>query len=182
MMAASQRATGHEPAKQNRRDDFLTVDITRRAGGWDELLSDDLLIRAARAAYAGTRAEGPAEISVLLSDDAEIRTLNKTWRGKDKPTNVLSFPLGDHAGGGDAPLGDIVLAYETVSREAAERGLDLGHHAAHLVVHGMLHILGYDHGNDEDADHMEGLEVRILATLGIPNPYGVLEPAHGKAS
>lgn len=117
------------------------------------------------------RVTGVAELSIVLTDDAEQRQLNKEWRGIDKPTNVLSFPqiqpFGDVAG----ILGDIVLARETLEREAEELQKPFTHHFTHLVVHGFLHILGYDHIEEGDAVQMEGLETKILETLGIPDPY-----------
>jgi probable rRNA maturation factor len=104
------------------------------------------------------------EISVVLADDAFVRELNRTYRGKDKPTNVLSFPSDEH-------LGDIVLAFETVASEAAQQGKSFKAHAQHLLVHGTLHLLGYDHEQEAQAEEMEGLEVKILKKLGVANPY-----------
>ena len=120
------------------------------------------------------------EVSVKLSDDAEVQQLNAAYRGKDKPTNVLSFPMvqqdlieainiGDD---GETLLGDIILAHETCAREAAERGISLADHATHLIVHGTLHLVGHDHENDAEADTMEALETRALETLGLADPYG----------
>jgi probable rRNA maturation factor len=124
---------------------------------------------AAEAVDAGV---GEAELAVMLTDDSGIRTLNKNWRGIDKPTNVLSFPALKPEGArkpGDAPpmLGDIAIAYETMRREAEP----FDHHLSHLAVHGFLHLVGYDHENDRDAEEMESLETEILAQLGIPDPY-----------
>jgi probable rRNA maturation factor len=110
-----------------------------------------------------------AEIAVVLTDDSEIRALNRTWRNQDKPTNVLSFPA--PAGAGNAHLGDIVIAYETVAREATEQDKPVAHHLAHLAVHGYLHLVGYDHENDGEAEKMERLEAAILQRLGISDPY-----------
>jgi len=118
--------------------------------------------------------------SVLFTLDAAVRDLNRQWRGKDKPTNVLSFPmlertqLIDIAGEGPPEmLGDIALALETCRREAEDRGIALHHHAAHLVVHGLLHLAGHDHENSAaEADAMEALETKALALMGIDNPYG----------
>ncbi len=120
---------------------------------------------------AGAQLSGPAELSILLTNDAESRDLNREWRGQDKPTNVLSFPQIEPFGRVQGILGDIVLARETLEREALELGLPFDHHFVHLIVHGVLHILGYDHLEDEEALRMEGLETRILAGLGIDNPY-----------
>jgi probable rRNA maturation factor len=127
---------------------------------------------AAEIADAGT---GDAELAVMLTDDGGIRTLNCNWRGIDKPTNVLSFPALQPSG--DTPddlprmLGDIAIAYETTRREADEEAKPFEHHLSHLAVHGFLHLIGYDHENDDDAEAMEALERDILAQLGIPDPY-----------
>jgi probable rRNA maturation factor len=119
---------------------------------------------------------GEAEISVLLTDDVGICSLNSQWRGIDKPTNVLSFPAVPMAGAGgpqDAPrvLGDIAIAYETTRKEAQDEQKPFKHHLSHLAVHGFLHLIGYDHEKDDDAEAMEALEQEILAQLGIPDPY-----------
>lgn len=116
----------------------------------------------------------PIEISILLTDDATVQDLNRTWRGKDKPTNVLSFPAPPqplHAGAAQ-PLGDVVLAYDTMLRESAAQSKPLHHHLAHLLVHGTLHLLGQDHETGEsEAEAMEALEIAALHSLGIPDPY-----------
>ena len=117
--------------------------------------------------------------SLLFTSDEEVHTLNREWRDRDKPTNVLSFPmltreelLNSAPDGPPIMLGDLALAYETCTREAEEKSVPLDHHAAHLIVHGLLHLGGYDHETgEEDADKMEALEVRILAKLGIADPY-----------
>lgn len=114
---------------------------------------------------------GVAELSIVLTDDAEQRQLNHQWRGIDKPTNVLSFPQIEPFAPVVGLLGDITLARETLEREAAELGKDFADHFTHLVVHGFLHILGYDHLNEEEALVMEGLETQILQSLGIADPY-----------
>lgn len=114
---------------------------------------------------------GIAELSVVLMDDAEQQVLNKQWRNIDKPTNVLSFPQIDPFAPVLGILGDITLARETLEREAVEQGVSFTDHFTHLVVHGFLHILGYDHIDEQDALVMEGLETQILATLGIADPY-----------
>jgi probable rRNA maturation factor len=119
---------------------------------------------------------GDAEVAVMLTDDAGIRTLNNNWRGIDKPTNVLSFPALQPTGpaGEDDPprmLGDIAIAYQTVRREADEALRPFTHHLSHLSVHGFLHLVGYDHETDDEAEEMEALETEILAQLGIPDPY-----------
>lgn len=115
--------------------------------------------------------EGPVELSVLLTNDMEQQVLNKTWRGKDAPTNVLSFPQIEPFEPLDGMMGDISLALETVRREALAEDKPFDHHFMHLVVHGFLHLLGYDHITEEEAAVMEGLETRILARLGIADPY-----------
>jgi probable rRNA maturation factor len=121
-----------------------------------------------------------AELAVMLTDDGGIRTLNKNWRGLDKPTNVLSFPalqLTTERSSQDAPrmLGDIAIAYETTRREADDEQKRFDHHLSHLAIHGFLHLIGYDHEKDQDAETMETLEREILAQLGIPDPYAERE-------
>ena len=133
--------------------------------------------RAALAALATARAEPPVELAILLSEDGEVRRLNRRWRGKDKPTNVLSFPSGASGPDGRTFLGDVVLAFETLAREAAGFERPLTDHLSHLVVHGVLHLMGYDHEKPAEARRMEGLEVRVLAGLGIPDPYAALAPS-----
>ena len=154
---------------------------------WDSSTDWSLLVRrAAESALAESAfprlAKGarPVEISVRLTGDEEVRALNSEWRGKDKPTNVLSFPMTEADelanAGGEGPelmLGDIVLARGVCEREAAEKAVPVETHATHLLVHGTLHLLGYDHLDDEEAADMEGREVRALARLGIGDPYEV---------
>jgi probable rRNA maturation factor len=123
---------------------------------------------------------GDAELAIMLTDDAGIRTLNANWRGIDKPTNVLSFPALQPTGtpsAGDAPrmLGDIAIAYETTRSEADDEQKPFEHHLTHLTIHGFLHLIGYDHETDEEAGEMENLERKILAQLGIPDPYAPQE-------
>jgi probable rRNA maturation factor len=139
--------------------------------------AEAIVHRAIEAAAAYVDADtGDAELAVMLTDDSGIRTLNKNWRGQDKPTNVLSFPAlqptGKHAPD-DAPrmLGDIAIAYETTRREADDEQKPFDHHLSHLAVHGFLHLVGYDHEKDGDAEAMEALEREILEVLGIPDPY-----------
>jgi probable rRNA maturation factor len=124
---------------------------------------------------------GEAELAVMLTDDAGIRTLNSNWRGVDKPTNVLSFPALQPTGRNgpdDAPrmLGDIAIAYQTTRKEANDEQKPFDHHLSHLAVHGFLHLIGYDHEKNDDAETMETLEAEILAQLGIPDPYADRDP------
>lgn len=121
---------------------------------------------------AGADGEG-YEISIVLADDAFVRELNRNWRKIDKPTNVLSFPSDDTECQGPRLLGDVVLAYETVAREALASGTPILDHAAHLIIHGTLHLLGFDHENEQEAGEMEALETRLLARLGIADPYAI---------
>lgn len=142
----------------------------------------DLAGRAAEAAstVAPELANPRLSASLLFADDAEVQTLNRQWRAKDKPTNVLSFPMLERpvllALTDDGPpelLGDLALALETCALEATEKGLPLHHHAAHLIVHGLLHLAGHDHETSSaDADAMEALEIKALALLDIADPYG----------
>jgi probable rRNA maturation factor len=167
-----------------------TIAVILHDAAWQDDCAD--LEARARAAVATTlrhlNIDHPLEVSLLLTDDAEQRVLNRQWRGKDKPTNVLSFPNMDDDTWQAAPgrpqlLGDVVLARETVTREAAEQGKPFAHHALHLVVHGTLHLLGYDHEGAAEAAEMEGLERAILARLGIADPYAgetpLAEAGHG---
>ncbi|TGQ65030.1 MAG: rRNA maturation RNase YbeY [Mesorhizobium sp.] len=152
----------------------VDIDISVEAGDWsDEPTLARLVDRAVSATFAETGVAGHSELSVVFSDDAHIRTLNAGWRGKDKPTNVLSFPAFPSAKGGPLPpmLGDIVLAAETVAREAALEDKPLGNHISHLVIHGLLHLLGHDHETDAEAEEMEAIERAALARLAIPDPY-----------
>ena len=130
----------------------------------------------AAAAEFVTADVGESELAVMLTDDEGIRTLNRNWRGIDKPTNVLSFPALQPQGArkpGDAPrmLGDIAIAYDTTRREADEEQKRFDHHLSHLAVHGFLHLIGHDHEQDREAETMESLEREILSQLGIPDPY-----------
>jgi probable rRNA maturation factor len=143
------------------------IDIQTRSPLWEaQPLAGETVRAAIAAAAALTAAAG--EVSILLTDDAGIRALNKQWRGIDKPTNVLSFPA---AKPGGPVLGDIVMAYETLARECGEEDREFPHHLAHLTVHGFLHLIGYDHETDSQADDMEGLESRIMTRLNLPDPY-----------
>ncbi|MCR9257887.1 MAG: rRNA maturation RNase YbeY [Alphaproteobacteria bacterium] len=157
----------------------VLTEVVVEGGGWAEALPDLEAISAA-AADALT-AENPPDLKagtivLLFTDDEAVRRLNHDFRDQDKPTNVLSFPAdpGDLAylpEGEVLPLGDIALAFETCRGEAARDGKSLKDHVTHLVVHGMLHIFGYDHLDDGSASEMEGLEIRVLARLGVDDPY-----------
>lgn len=156
----------------------LEVDIEEP---WPPSDWEALARRAASAASAEARelANERLSASVLLTSDSEVHGLNRDWRDRNKPTNVLSFPmlardvlLNLASDGPPVLLGDVALAYETCAREADERGIPLADHAAHLIVHGLLHLAGYDHElSDEDAAAMETLETKALARMGIPDPY-----------
>ena len=132
----------------------------------------------ARAAQMTDADVAGGTLAVLLTGDAAIRKLNAQWRGLDKATNVLSFPAPRSKAPAPVPLGDIAIARETTAREAADEGKPFGDHLAHLAVHGFLHLLGYDHESDAQAETMEQLERAVLASLGVPDPY----PAHASAS
>lgn len=157
----------------------LDIDVVHDGGDWTSLADADGRIRAAAAALAAELELSSGEICVALSSDTQVAELNATYRGKPAPTNVLSFPAVALVPVDGEPrfLGDVVLALETMQREAADLGIPLAHHLQHLAVHGMLHLLGYDHHTDEEAEAMESLEVRILARLGIPDPYAAAEGA-----
>jgi probable rRNA maturation factor len=139
--------------------------------------AEAVIQRAIAAAAEAVDADvGDAELAVMLTDDSGIRTLNGNWRGIDKPTNVLSFPALQPTAPsrpGDAPrmLGDIAIAYETMRQEADDEQKPFDHHLSHLAVHGFLHLIGYDHETEGEAEAMEALEQEILAQLGIPDPY-----------
>lgn len=153
---------------------MIALDIIIEAGEWSRIPDVEALAqRAADAAVAvAEETHKDFEVSVMLADDARIRELNRDFRGKDKPTNVLSFPAPEQSGPtGSRHLGDLALAYGTLVREAEEESKELAHHFAHLIVHGILHLLGYDHETDEEAEVMETLEVKALANLGIADPY-----------
>jgi probable rRNA maturation factor len=154
----------------------LQVEISREAEGWPEHL-DARAVEALRAALKLSKAKvtGAAEVSLILTSDAEQRILNRDWRGIDKPTNVLSFPQIEPFGAVSGLLGDIILARETLEKEAAEQGVSFDDHFTHLVVHGFLHLLGYDHVKDDEALAMEGLETQILASLGVADPYAEID-------
>jgi len=151
-----------------------------KALDWEARAGDAVAAALALTPYASLADAAPmVEVAIRLTDDAEVHALNRDFRGKDKPTNVLSFPqvqpdlleTMSNSDDGEILLGDIVLARETCAREAEEKGISLENHATHLIVHGMLHLVGYDHMDDASAAAMEAMEVKALASLGIANPY-----------
>ncbi|MCK9914140.1 rRNA maturation RNase YbeY [Microbacteriaceae bacterium K1510] len=151
------------------------IDFDVQSPLWEQLPGAEDTVRAAIAAAAAFE-PAAGEMSVILTDDAAIQALNRDWRKIDKPTNVLSFPGSTpKIAGVPALLGDVIVAYETLAREADEEEKPVLHHLAHLVVHGYLHLLGYDHETDSEADAMEGLERQILARLNIADPYRARE-------
>ncbi len=171
------------PEGSSRRNP-VAVDIRVASDGWRKALPNvaAALRRAARAALKDEIAPRETGLSILLTDDAEMRKLNAGWRAKDRPTNVLSFPAEAAVDPRNPPdyLGDIALGLATCRREAAEQGKSLADHVVHLTVHGVLHLIGYDHMNEEEANAMEPREVAILAGLGIADPYAAPGPARAK--
>lgn len=159
----------------------LVPDIERDSPLWDAAPGAEAVVEralAAAAAGCGCTLVAGAELSVMLTDDARMREINREWRAQDKPTNVLSFPAVPAAAVGRAPfLGDIAIAFETVQREADEEAKGFDAHLAHLAVHGFLHLVGFDHQTDAEAEEMEGREVAILQSLGIADPYADTELA-----
>jgi probable rRNA maturation factor len=151
------------------------IDVEIEDPAWTAALAEvQALVRAAaEAALRVAEQDPPPEgehlgLVVLLTDDATVRDLNARFRGKDAATNVLSFPAAENPEG---HLGDVALAYGVCAREAVDQGKPLGHHLQHLVAHGVLHLLGYDHMSDDEAEAMEGLERVVLAGIGVPDPY-----------
>lgn len=154
----------------------IAIDLLVEAEGWPPRRTLSRLVRRAipaAAARAGRALAEGSEVAVIFADDARVRVLNRKFRKKDKPTNVLSFPGQPAAAGRFGPLlGDIVLARETIEGEALAGHLTLADHLTHLIVHGFLHLLGYDHEHDAEAADMERLETVILGDLGVADPYG----------
>jgi probable rRNA maturation factor len=164
-------------AKSARRATAPDVDIEIESPLWQSEPGAAATVRAAIAA-AAARAPSSGEVSVLLADDVAVKALNRDWRGIDKPTNVLSFPApAPKATGVPALLGDIAVAFEVLEREAREEKKPFLHHLAHLAVHGYLHLIGYDHQTDSEAEAMEALEREILADMRIPDPYSTADAA-----
>lgn len=148
----------------------LSVDILIESPLWTVEPGSEAVLQRAVAAAAGEASSAGSEVAIVLTDDSGIQGLNRKWRGRDEPTNVLSFPAHPASAAG-RHLGDIVLAFETLAREAKAQDKPFAHHLAHLAVHGYLHLVGYDHGTDREAEAMERFETRILKGLGIPDPY-----------
>ncbi len=148
------------------------IDIQTQSPLWNAQPLAEQTVRDAIAAAASALSTADSEVSIVLTDDSAIAVLNRDWRGIDKPTNVLSFPASGHKGSENSRfLGDIVIAYETLVRECDDEHRKFLHHLAHLAVHGFLHLVGYDHATDAQAEEMEGLESKIMTRLSMPDPY-----------
>jgi probable rRNA maturation factor len=178
--ARSARGARSGPGSRRPAAAAPTIDIIVGSPRWKAQRGCKAILLRAVCAAAAMAATRRGELAIVLTDDSTIRALNREWRGKDAPTNVLSFPA---AGGraaaaqvgksrGAPPLlGDIVIAYQTTAREARAGKLPFRHHLAHLAVHGFLHLMGHDHETDTEAEAMEALEIAVLARLDIPDPY-----------
>lgn len=189
MPSRSEKTATPDPEPEPATYGWLTVDIVQDNADWSRY--DDAAFAAIDAALRALASHStfavrvPGQVCIALSGDAAVRRLNATYRGKDKPTNVLSFPAGDDAQEPGSPtviLGDVIIALETVLAEAAELEIPALSHLQHLTIHGVLHLAGFDHETEADAAVMEALETEILAGLGVPNPYNsgfVLEAAAG---
>jgi probable rRNA maturation factor len=179
----SQRPARRQQARRRRR--LPAIDVMVASVLWKSRHNAKALVQRAIATAASAVSTAGCEVAIVLTDDSAIRTLNRNWRQKNAATNVLSFPVRENlprplpraekqrAKIGSVPrlLGDIVIAYETTEREARAERKPFAHHLTHLAVHGFLHLVGYDHVADEEAEAMEGLETAILARLGVPDPY-----------
>jgi probable rRNA maturation factor len=162
------------------RQDSLTIDVLLDSPLWDKVPAAQDTVRQAINVAAEQTSAPAGELVVLLTDDIAMQKLNRDWRGIDKPTNVLSFPATPPVTGVQtAMLGDIAIAYETLDRECRAEDKAFLHHLSHLAVHGFLHLMGYDHQTDSDADAMERIEVAILGRLQIPDPYLARDIANG---
>jgi probable rRNA maturation factor len=159
------------PASE-RRAAALQIDIQVQSSLWEAQPLARQTVRDAVIAAASALSTAGGEVSIVLTDDSAIHALNRDWRGIDKPTNVLSFPAAGQKAGEDARLlGDIIIAYETLERECTDENRIFLHQLAHLAVHGFLHLIGYDHQTDRQAEEMEGLESKIMTRLNMPDPY-----------
>ena len=145
------------------------IDIQVQSPLWGAQPLAEQIVREAIYTAAALLSTSDGEVSIVLTDDSTIQALNRDWRGVDKPTNVLSFPASK--AGSEAMRGDIVIAYETLRRECDDEDRVFQHHLAHLTVHGFLHLMGYDHETDAQAEVMEGLERKIMARMELPDPY-----------
>ncbi|MEQ8266248.1 MAG: rRNA maturation RNase YbeY [Parvibaculum sp.] len=186
-MSPSDPSSGRKRTDKSRSPvSGLEIDVLREAGDWESDI-EETVRRAAEHAYVVTRGGDAAELCIVLADDALVAKLNKAYRGKEGPTNVLSFPAAEMPDTG-APeavfegasplLGDVVLARETIAREAAEQNKTFADHLSHLIVHGVLHLLGHDHLENDAAEEMEALERDILEDLGVADPYGADHTGH----
>ena len=162
-----------------RRRTRPAIEIVIETPLWKRARNVKALLRRAIATAAATVSTTDGELAIVLTDDSAIRALNRDWRCKDTATNVLSFPTGETAQSRGTPrlLGDIVIAYETTEREARAEHKPFAHHLAHLAVHGFLHLAGYDHAAEDEAEAMETLEAAILARLDVPDPYSARDNA-----
>jgi probable rRNA maturation factor len=162
------------PRNSGRAKKNVQIEVVVRSARWRKQPRAGAIVKKAILAAAKAVSTRPAELAIVLCDDSAIRALNRKWRGKNAPTNVLSFPAASASGGkrpGTPYIGDIVIAYQTTAREAASEAKPFKHHLAHLAVHGFLHLLGYDHDNDRDARRMERTERAILKRIAVPDPY-----------
>ena len=168
----SEPAPRHPPRKREGRK-RPQIEVIVRSARWRKRPTAKTIVKKAVLAAAKAVSTPPAELAIVLGDNSAIRALNRDWRGKNAPTNVLSFPAAAAGKTRSASpyIGDIVIAYQTVAREAVAEGKPFSHHLAHLAIHGFLHLLGYDHENDRDAQKMERLERKILKRMAIPDPY-----------
>lgn len=191
MRKARPRNRAAASGRKTSRTEPVKLEVIVRSALWRKRRTAVSVVKKAVLAAAKAASTPPAELAIVLSNDSTIQALNRDWRGKNAPTNVLSFPAaptfsgapslpaqkaGPRRGGGKAGtpspyIGDIVIAYQTTAREAVAEGKRFDHHLAHLAIHGFLHLLGYDHENDRDAEKMESLERRILGRLAVPDPY-----------
>jgi probable rRNA maturation factor len=146
------------------------IDVLVQSPLWSDQPLAEHIVREAIAAASTTISTKNGEVSIILADDSAVRALNRQWRGVDKPTNVLSFPA-KGIDGGPCLFGDIVMAYETLKRECDNEDRVFLHHLAHLTIHGFLHLMGYGHSVDAEAEEMEGLESKIMMRMSLPDPW-----------